>query len=65
MFVAVRAFASTNRAWVTSERTSSGHIGYSLKASADKGETLFRVFAAGVVALLERVIAWEGREWDA
>ena len=65
MFVAVRAFASANRAWVTPERTSSGHICYSQKASADKGETLFRVFAAGVLALLERVIAWDRKEWNA
>jgi creatinine amidohydrolase len=41
-----------------------GHIGYPQMASADKGETLFRVFAAGVVALLERVIAWDGKDWD-
>ena len=60
-----RAFAPANRAWVTPDRTSLGHIGYPQSASADKGETLFRVFAAGVVALLERVIAWDGREWDA
>ena len=60
-----RAFAPANRAWVTQDRTSLGHIGYPQSASTDKGETLFRVFAAGVVALLERVIAWDGREWDA
>ena len=50
---------------MTPERTSSGRIGYSQKASADKGETLFRVFAAGVLALLERVIAWDRKEWNA
>lgn len=60
-----RAFAPANRAWVTQDRTSLGHIGYPHTASAEKGETLFRVFAAGVVALLERVIAWDGKEWDA
>ena len=60
-----RAFAPANRAWVTPNRTSLGNIGYPQIASAEKGETLFRVFAAGVVALLERVIAWDGKEWDA
>jgi creatinine amidohydrolase len=60
-----RAFAPANRAWVTPDRSRLGHIGYPRNASADKGETLFRVFAAGVVALLERVIAWDGKEWDA
>lgn len=34
-------------------------------ASAEKGEILFRAFTADVVALLERVIAWDGAEWDA
>jgi len=60
-----RAFAPASRAWVTPDRSPLGHIGYPQKASADKGETLFQVFAAGVVALLERVIAWDGKEWDA
>jgi len=60
-----RAFAPANRTWVTRDRSPVGHIGYPQNASADKGETLFRVFAAGVVALLERVIAWDGKEWDA
>ena len=39
--------------------------GCSLQLWADKGETLFQVFAAVVDALLERVIAWDGKEWDA
>jgi hypothetical protein len=34
-------------------------------ASAEKGEILFRAFAGDVVALLRRVIDWDGREWDA
>jgi creatinine amidohydrolase len=60
-----RAFVPASRVWVTPDRSPLGHIGYPKEASADKGETLFRVFAAGVVALLERVIAWDGKEWDA
>ena len=60
-----KAFAPAHRSWVTKDRTATGHIGYPRFASAEKGETLFRVFAAGVVALLERVIAWNGKDWDA
>ena len=59
-----RAFAPASRAWVTPDRSALGHIGYPQNASAEKGETLFRVFAASVVALLERIIAWDGKEWD-
>jgi creatinine amidohydrolase len=60
-----RAFAPASRAWITKERTEPGHIGFPQHASAEKGEILFRAFAADVVALLERVIAWDGAEWDA
>ena len=34
------------------------------QASAEKGETLFRLFSDDVVTFLERVIAWDGRSWD-
>jgi creatinine amidohydrolase len=60
-----RAFAPANRAWVMPDRSTLGHVGYPQAASAEKGETLFQVFTAGVIALLERVIAWDGKEWDA
>lgn len=60
-----RAFAPATRAWVTKDRTEAGHIGYPSYATREKGETLFQVFASDVVALLERVIAWDGKEWDA
>lgn len=60
-----RAFTPANRAWVTPDRSPLGHIGYPRNSSADKGETLLRVFASAVTALLERVIAWDGKEWDA
>ncbi|MGE0759199.1 MAG: creatininase family protein [Pirellulaceae bacterium] len=60
-----RAFAPAHRAWITKDRSAAGHIGNPRLATADKGETLFRVFAADVVALLERVAAWDGQQWDA
>jgi creatinine amidohydrolase len=59
-----KAFAPAHRAWVTKDRTEPGHIGFPRHASADKGEILFHVFSAGVVQLLERVIAWNGKDWD-
>jgi creatinine amidohydrolase len=60
-----RAFAPAHRAWVTRDRSDPGHIGQPHLASAEKGEALFRAFSSDVVALFERVIAWDGREWDA
>ena len=60
-----RAFAPAHRAWITKDRTEPGHIGFPRHASAEKGETLFRIFSASVTELLERVIAWNGKDWDA
>ncbi len=60
-----RGFGPAHRAWITKERTEPGHIGLPRHASAEKGEVLFRAFAADVVAMLERVIAWDGTAWDA
>lgn len=60
-----RAFAPAHRAWITKDRTTAGHIGDPSQASAAKGEVLFRTFTADVVAFLERVLAWDGKEWDA
>ena len=59
------AFAPAQRAWITKDRTELGHIGDPAIASAEKGETIFRVFSADVVKFLERVAAWDGKSWDA
>ena len=59
-----QGFEPATRGWVTQDRTAPGHIGSPSLASAEKGETLFRVFAADAVALLERVIRWDGRSWN-
>jgi creatinine amidohydrolase len=59
------SFAPASRGWITRERSEAGHIGDPRAASAEKGEALFRSFARDVVALLERVIAWDGRSWEA
>jgi creatinine amidohydrolase len=58
------AFEPASRAWITKDRTEPGHIGNPALASAEKGETIFRVFAADVVKLLERVLAWDGKSWE-
>ena len=53
-----------SRGWITKERTGPGHIGDPRHATAEKGETLFQVFSADVIALLERVIQWDGKSWN-
>ena len=58
-------FGPAHRAWITKDRSEPGHIGQPHLASAEKGEILLRAFTSDVVALLERVIDWDGREWDA
>ncbi len=60
-----RAFAPGHRAWVMPDRSEPGHVGNPAVAAAEKGEGLFAHFAGGVTTFLERVLAWDGREWDA
>jgi creatinine amidohydrolase len=57
-------FAPASRGWITKDRTLPGHIGSPQFASAEKGEALFRAFTESVVALLERVIRWDGKSWN-
>lgn len=57
-------FSPAHRAWITKDRTVPGHIGDPRYATAEKGETIFKVFSADVVRLLEKVIAWDGVTWD-
>lgn len=57
-------FIPAARGWITKDRTVPGHIGSPQLATAEKGEHLFTIFAADVAALLERVIAWDGRSWN-
>jgi len=58
------AFEPANRGWITKERTGPGHIGDPRFATAEKGETTLQVFSNDLVALLERVIAWDGSSWN-
>jgi creatinine amidohydrolase len=56
-----KPFEPAHRAWITKDRTAPGHIGDPRNATAEKGETIFKVFSADVVSLLERMIAWDGK----
>ena len=57
-------FAPASRGWIIKDRTTPGHIGSPELASAEKGETLFATFTDDVVALIERVIRWDGKSWN-
>ena len=59
-----KAFDPAIRAWTTKDRTEAGHIGYPQHATAEKGEILFNTFAGGLVSLLERMLAWDGKTWN-
>jgi creatinine amidohydrolase len=58
------AFQPATRAWVTQDRSQPGHIGWPQRATAEKGEILFRCFADDAVQLLQRVAAWDGATWE-
>ena len=58
------SFEPAARGWITRERTKAGHIGQPHLASAEKGEFLLQLFTDDVVALLERVIRWDGKSWN-
>ena len=52
-----------HRAWVMPDRSEPGHIGAPAGATAEKGESLFTFFSAGVATYLERVVSWNGT-WE-
>jgi creatinine amidohydrolase len=58
------SFEPASRGWITRERSAVGHIGDPRRATAEKGQVLFRIFSHDVVTFLERVIGWDGRSWD-
>jgi len=58
------SFEPAFRAWITKDRTEPGHIGYPNLATAEKGEALLSVFADGAIALIERVLKWDGVAWE-
>ena len=54
-------FAPASRGWTTRDLTSPGHIGYPNLATPEKGEALFAAFADNLVALLRKVVQWDGK----
>lgn len=57
-------FLPGHRAWVMKDRSEPGHVGFPHLATADKGERLFSLLSADVVAFLRRVLSWDGKEWN-
>lgn len=58
------AFEPAHRGWITTDRTGPGHIGDPQFATAEKGESLFRIFSDDIAAMLDRVLAWNGKTWN-
>jgi creatinine amidohydrolase len=58
------AFEPASRGWTMTDRSEHGHIGDPRSASAEKGEALFETFTIGAVAMIERIIAWDGKSWE-
>lgn len=57
-------FRPAHRAWIMPDRSEPGHVGRPQAATVEKGELLFSAFAAGLTAMLTRVIHWDGRSWE-
>jgi len=57
-------FEPAYRGWITNDRSQPGHIGDPRSATAEKGETLFRVFSDDLVKMFERVLVWDGSGWE-
>ena len=58
------AFEPASRGWIMPDRSEHGHVGDAREATAEKGEALFQAFTRGVVELIERMIAWDGKSWE-
>jgi creatinine amidohydrolase len=57
-------FEPASRGWTMPDRSEPGHVGAPAPASAEKGEALFQRFTQDAVAMLHRVIAWDGQSWE-
>lgn len=58
------AFEPALRGWIMPDRSEHGHVGDPREATAEKGEALFQTFSRGIVELIQRMIAWDGRSWE-
>jgi creatinine amidohydrolase len=57
-------FRPASRAWTMPDRSVCGHVGSPAAATAEKGERLFQAFSDGLVQLIRRMRAWDGKSWD-
>ncbi len=57
-------FEPASRGWTMPDLSEPGHCGDPREASAEKGAALFEMFTRDTVAMIERVIAWDGASWD-
>jgi creatinine amidohydrolase len=57
-------FLPASRAWIMPDRSEPGHVGTPSAATPEKGEQLFQAFTGGLVAMLHRVIQWDGSSWE-
>jgi len=58
------AFEPATRGCTMRDRSEPGHIGAPDTATAEKGEALFQNFTYETVAMLQRMIAWDGKGWE-
>ena len=58
------AFEPASRGWIMPDRSEHGHVGDPREATAEKGEALFQAFTRGIVELIQRMIAWDGKSWE-
>src|SRR5207244_12751154 len=56
-------FEPAYRGWISDDRTKMGHMGAPRHANPEKGEHLFRSYAEGVAAFLQKVADWNGKSW--
>jgi creatinine amidohydrolase len=57
-------FEPASRGWTMNDRSVPGHVGDPRSANAEKGEALFQTFTTATVAMLRRVLAWDGSGWE-
>jgi creatinine amidohydrolase len=57
-------FEPATRGWTMADRSEHGHVGDPREATAEKGEALLEAFARGTVAMIERMIEWDGQSWN-
>ncbi|MCA9129492.1 MAG: creatininase family protein [Planctomycetales bacterium] len=58
------AFRPASRAWITQDRSTTGHIGWPHLATQSKGEQLLQQFSAGVIGMVHRIRNWDGSAWE-